>query len=133
MANYKTVEQLPLVEEVTETTNVLVEENGSLKRIPSSEVGGGGKVMFIIPNGDLFSGSTFTEMTADFEPVQEVTNDMVQQALKNGIVYVVNGTPEDYMKTQITMTMNTDGNCGYGAYFFFGCGAGFEMFSIVDP
>lgn len=40
MANYKTANQLPILEEVTENTFALVEENGSLKRVSGSNLGG---------------------------------------------------------------------------------------------
>ena len=42
MANYKTANQLPILEEVTENTFALVEENGSLKRVSGSNLGGKG-------------------------------------------------------------------------------------------
>lgn len=45
--NYKTADQLPLMEEVTETTHAIVEDGGQLKRVSGSMLGGGGKVCYI--------------------------------------------------------------------------------------
>lgn len=47
--NYKTADQLPLMEEVTETTHAIVEDGGTLKRVSGSMLGGGGggKVCYI--------------------------------------------------------------------------------------
>jgi hypothetical protein len=41
MAEYKTADKLPILEEVTESTYALVEDNGTLKRVPGSNLGGG--------------------------------------------------------------------------------------------
>ena len=40
MANYKTADQLPILEEVTETTYALVEDGGALKRVSGELLGG---------------------------------------------------------------------------------------------
>lgn len=40
--NYKTADQLPLMEEVTDSTYAIVEENGTLKRVSGSNLGGSG-------------------------------------------------------------------------------------------
>lgn len=40
MANYKTADKLPILEEVTETTYALVEDNGTLKRVSGENLGG---------------------------------------------------------------------------------------------
>ena len=40
MANYKTANQLPILEEVTKTTFALVEDGGSLKRVSGENLGG---------------------------------------------------------------------------------------------
>jgi hypothetical protein len=40
MANYKTANQLPVLEEVTETTYALVEDGGALKRVSGELLGG---------------------------------------------------------------------------------------------
>lgn len=45
--NFKTADQLPLMEEVTETTHAIVEDGGQLKRVSGSMLGGGGKVCYI--------------------------------------------------------------------------------------
>lgn len=40
MATYKTANNLPILEEVTENTYALVEDNGTLKRVSGSNLGG---------------------------------------------------------------------------------------------
>lgn len=40
MANYKTADKLPILEEVTETTYALVEDGGALKRVSGELLGG---------------------------------------------------------------------------------------------
>ena len=40
MATYKTANNLPIMEEVTENTYALVEENGTLKRVSGENLGG---------------------------------------------------------------------------------------------
>lgn len=40
MATYKTADNLPIMEEVTENTYALVEENGTLKRVSGENLGG---------------------------------------------------------------------------------------------
>ena len=42
MAEYKTADKLPILEEVTETTYALVEDNGTLKRVSGANLGGKG-------------------------------------------------------------------------------------------
>lgn len=45
---YKTPDQLPIMEEVTENTYALVEENGTLKRVSGSNLGGSGGIKTVI-------------------------------------------------------------------------------------
>lgn len=47
---YKTADQLPIMEEVTGNTYALVEENGTLKRVSGSSLGGGIKTAMITIN-----------------------------------------------------------------------------------
>ena len=47
---YKTADQLPIMEEVTDNTYVLVEESGQIKRVSGSNLGGGIKTAMITCN-----------------------------------------------------------------------------------
>lgn len=47
MAEYKTANQLPILEKVTENTYALVEDGGSLKRVSGSNLGGKGNCCVI--------------------------------------------------------------------------------------
>jgi hypothetical protein len=51
MATYKTANNLPILEEVTENTYALVEDNGTLKRVSGSNLGGS-KSNFCVINID---------------------------------------------------------------------------------
>lgn len=58
---YKTANQLPIMEEVTDNTYALVEENGTLKRVSGSSLGGSGIKTAIIKSStydNAISGST---------------------------------------------------------------------------
>lgn len=48
MATYKKIVDVETMAEVTETTNVLVENAGSLMKVPASAIGGGGNGNFLI-------------------------------------------------------------------------------------
>ena len=48
MANYKRITDVDVLTEASEVTNVLVEENGSLKKVPASSLGGGNGNFLII-------------------------------------------------------------------------------------
>ena len=48
MANYKKIVDVDVLAEASESTNVLVEENGSLKKVPASAVGGSGGNDYVI-------------------------------------------------------------------------------------
>lgn len=63
MATYKKIVDVETVAEATENMNVLVEENGALKKVPSKEVGGGGEVIvFTCDNDDNFTcNKTYAE------------------------------------------------------------------------
>ena len=52
MANYKKISEIETVTEVTENMNVLIEDNGVLKKVPSGgNIGGGGvKTIVLVQN-----------------------------------------------------------------------------------
>ena len=74
MVNYKKIVDVDVLAEASESTNVLVEENGSLKKVPASAVGGGGvenNVILYVENGDL-------------SRVEGMSFDAVKTCLMNG-------------------------------------------------
>lgn len=77
MANYKKITDVAALAETSETTNVLVEENGSLMKVPANAIGGSGNGNFLIirykdeavsetslesdPSNTYIANMTFTE------------------------------------------------------------------------
>lgn len=84
---YKTANQLPIMEEVTGNTYALVEENGTLKRVSGSSLGGSGIKTAIIKSStydNAISGPT--EMNNE-EPTYSCINmtfEEAHQAMANG-------------------------------------------------
>lgn len=81
MATYKTANNLPILEEVTENTYALVEDNGSLKRVSGSNLGGG--------NGG--NACVFYMDTTQ----QEMSPMSMENTDSSGIIYSCNMSPEE--------------------------------------
>ena len=68
MVNYKKITDVESVSSTTETMNVLVEDNGSLKKVPAANIGGGGSSIggiFVFEedgNGNYTANMTFEEL-----------------------------------------------------------------------
>lgn len=66
MATYKTANNLPIMEEVTENTYALVEENGVLKRVSGENLGGKSNCcVFTVDNRNTTAAPTSVENTDD--------------------------------------------------------------------
>lgn len=82
---YKTADQLPLMEKVTDSTYAIVEENGTLKRVSGSNLGGSGiKTAIIKQEGydemlAFMKGETETEPTIK-DTIFTCTNMTFEQA-----------------------------------------------------
>ena len=90
MANYKNIVDVEMLAEAGESTNVLVEEGGSLKKIPSSAIGGkstgGNAGVFVIHPSPGMPDCLLIGYAEEGE-TEPVSNEMVMQAMRNGIVY----------------------------------------------
>lgn len=64
MATYKTANNLPIMEEVSENTYALVEENGALKRVSGENLGGKSNCcVFTVDNRNTTAAPTSVENT----------------------------------------------------------------------
>ena len=112
MATYKTANNLPIMEEVTESTYALVEENGTLKRVSGENLGGKSNYCVIT-----------IEQTAVMESGVENTD--------NGVTYTCNMTYDELVeafnnKTLVGLNVNTYSDAilmtGYASGLSFGDG-----------
>lgn len=71
MATYKKIIDVETVAEASEATNVLVEEAGSLKKIPSSKIGGGSSKTIIFKFHDNWN----IEPNVTYEEFEELYNN----------------------------------------------------------
>lgn len=82
MANYKTADKLPILEEVTETTYALVEDGGSLKRVSGELLGGKSNCCVInIDRGEAPELSDAVESSIIY--TCNMTYDELMEALQN--------------------------------------------------
>ena len=99
---YKTADQLPIMEEVTGNTYALVEENGTLKRVSGSSLGGSGIKTAIIKSStydNAISGPTEMGNEAATYSCINMTFEEAHQTMSNGeplqaiIMFVADGMP----------------------------------------
>ena len=83
MANYKKLTEVDLINQASEQTNIIIEDNGSLKKIPAKAMGGGDKIVFFSvseldtsSNGEEidinYCSSTFNEIKEALEQEQKI-------------------------------------------------------------
>ena len=99
---YKTANQLPIMEEVTDNTYALVEENGTLKRVSGSSLGGSSIKTAIIKSSTYdndISGPTEMDNEATTYSCINMTFEEAHQTMANGeplqaiIMFVVDRQP----------------------------------------
>lgn len=99
---YKTANQLPIMEEVTDNTYALVEENGTLKRVSGSSLGGSSIKTAIIKSSiydNAISGATEMDNEATTYSCINMTFEEAHQTMANGeplqaiIMFVMDGQP----------------------------------------
>lgn len=98
MANYKTADKLPILEEVTETTYALVEDNGTLKRVSGENLGGkSGCCVITINYGAMPAPSEASSSSPEY--TCNMTYDELMEALESKTLggFSVNS----YMGTQL--------------------------------
>lgn len=126
MATYKKIVDVETVAEATESMNVLVEDAGSLKKVPMGNVGGeNSSVTIIHPENSTYPQSGKFYLGHPGNDVTEVTFDFVNQAMENGIVYVSCET----CFSPIVYVFPDDSNTRYGV-FITGCQPTLETFTI---
>ena len=99
---YKTANQLPIMNEVTGNTYALVEENGTLKRVSGSSLGESGIKTAIIKSstyGNAISGLTEMDNEATTYSCINMTFEEAHQTMSNGeplqviIMTIADGLP----------------------------------------
>ena len=75
MANYKNIVDVEALAEASESTNVLVEENGSLKKVPAAAMGGGNG-NFVCIDGDTTSETLVWSASVTYQELLEMYNNM---------------------------------------------------------
>lgn len=82
MAEYKTADKLPILEEVTESTYALVEDNGALKRVSGESLGGKSNCCVIsIDYGAVSEPSEASSSSPEY--TCNMTYDELMEALGN--------------------------------------------------
>lgn len=81
MANYKTADKLPILEEVTETTYALVEDGGALKRVSGELLGGKSNCCVITIDRGAVTPSEVVESPTTY--TCNMTYDELMEALQN--------------------------------------------------
>lgn len=71
MANYKNIVDVETLNQTSEATNVLVEEAGSLRKIPSSKIGGGNSKTIVFNHYDTWSNDS----NVTYEEFEELYNN----------------------------------------------------------
>lgn len=89
MATYKTANNLPIMEEVSENTYALVEENGALKRVSGENLGGKSNCcVFTVDNRNV---------VADPLSIENTDND--------GVIYTCNMTFTEFVEALMGKTL----------------------------
>ena len=100
---YKTANQLPIMEEVTDNTYALVEENGTLKRVSGSSLGGSGIKTAIIKSSTYDNVMPCLTTMASEPPTYSCINmtfEEAHQTIANGEplqAIIMDGTPEGHI------------------------------------
>lgn len=109
---YKTANQLPIMEEVTGNTYALVEENGTLKRVSGSSLGGSSIKTAIIKSStydNAISGPPEMDSEAATYSCINMTFEEAHQTMSNGeplqaiIMFVSNGIPSCVQPTFVSL------------------------------
>ena len=117
MATYKRIIDVETVAEVTENMNVLVEDTGTLKKVPANKIGGSNGVEFTYIHEDpaMESGYAFGRQSEDGEMVTAIN---LAEAMQNGIVFIDYSNEEspDYIPSRSEMLIGYQ--YYYGDYIF---------------
>lgn len=97
---YKTADQLPIIEEVTGNTYALVEENGTLKRVSGSSLGGSGIKTAIIKSSTYDNAISGPPEMGD----EAATYSCINMAFEEAYQTMANGEP-----LQVIIMLAVDG------------------------
>ena len=120
--NFKSIADVEVVAEPTESANVLIEENGIVKKAPKTAVGGAGGSetpdMVITISGSLHTGSTSSQMAVVHGGVSAINAKL--QANECPIVKIrhIDGAYGDYiyMRNEFDVSVTA-----YGEGYWFSC------------
>ena len=90
---YKTADQLPLMEEVSENTYAVVEENGVLKRVPGSMLGGSGGIKTAIIKSSYYDNVLAGIQTTQSAEPDPVTCECLNMTFEEAYQSMANGEP----------------------------------------
>lgn len=85
---FKKINEVDILETVSDEAHVLVEEAGAIKRVPKTEVGGGGKADLVIRINTYMTNDP-TTLTADKFSIESGSLEAVKNVLVAGNVPVV--------------------------------------------
>ena len=107
MANYKKITDVDVLAEASETTNVLVEENGSLKKVPAAAMGGGnGNFVFIDRHDPDADDDTAYTCSVTYDELVNMFNNKEISGTVVRELYNSNGNQYFYNVTSIILSTN---------------------------
>lgn len=80
-----------VVETATETDKVLIEQNGEIKRVPKTEVGGGGAIKTVIIKSSDYDNAIAGMQTMASAP--EITYECINMTFEEAYQTMANGEP----------------------------------------
>lgn len=123
MVNYKKITDVESVSSTTETMNVLVEDNGSLKKVPAANMGGGsggsiGGIFVLTSITDSYGNTTYSANMTYEELRNAIANNgiiwgIIQNSYKTGASYDSIAYLDIY-ENSIEIVSTTDANSGAG-------------------
>jgi hypothetical protein len=92
MAEFKKLSEVEQIETVSDNATVLVEEGGEIKRVPKTEVGGGGAIKtVIIKSSDYDNAIAGVQTMAAAAP--EATYECINMTFDEAYQTMANGEP----------------------------------------
>lgn len=97
MANFKKLGEVTLAENASDSANVLIEESGEIKRVPKTEVGGGGVKTAIIKSSAYDEMLSYITGETDTMPdTSSVTYSCINMTFEEAEQCMTSGTPINF-------------------------------------
>lgn len=103
MANFKKLGEVTLAENASDSANVLIEESGEIKRVPKTEVGGGGVKTAVITSSDyntlvaeLQGVNTYLASSSGDSSSDETTYSCINMTFEEAEQCMTSGTPINF-------------------------------------